>query len=160
MFIVRAQESEVQQMKYIRAAIIAVSLVSLISCATLRQEEIDPWLAAMSGDKPAAANFEGKWQDPESFSAKSFIITGWGHGYMRQNHNKLKGVIGSYNVKGIVSGEIVYLVFYTGGTVYYTARLEMFEKGVLEGEYFEADDREQKKDSPTKFKITQSNSSI
>ena len=124
--------------------------LSILSCASIpmKQEEIDPWLAAMSGDKPAALNVEGKWHDPESEG-----VFGWGEGDILQDGDKIKGIIGSYSVKGIVSGEVVYVVFYTKGKVYYTANLKMPENGVLSGQYFEAKDREQKKGFPTKFII-------
>ena len=79
---------------------------------------------------------------------------GWGEGTLFQNGNKLSGTIGSYDLKGVVSGGIVYLAFYTKGRVYYTARLEMIERGVLAGKYFDADDRDQKKGYDTKFNIT------
>ena len=142
-------------MKYPTIVIIAFSLLSLVSCASLeiKQDEIDSWLISISGDSPSKIDVAGDWRDPDSISVKSLKFTGWGDGYIRQNQNKLKGAIGGYNVKGIVSGEIVYLVFYTGGIVYYTARLEVIDDGELAGEYFEADDREQKRGSPTMFRI-------
>jgi hypothetical protein len=114
----------------------------------MKQDEIDPWLAEISGDKPAVLNVEGNWHDPESEGA-----FGWGQGDILQNGNKIKGTIGSYSVSGVVSGQTVYVVFYTKGKVYYTAILEMPERGVLSGQYFEAKDKEQKNGFPTKFII-------
>ena len=73
---------------------------------------------------------------------------GWGEGYLKQDQNKVSGAIGNYNIKGIVSGNKVYLVFIYGGSVYYTARLEMID-GLLVGNYFEADDKEQSNGYPT-----------
>ena len=142
-------------MKYPTIVIIALSLISFVSCASLeiKQDEIESWLIEISGDKPDNIHVAGDWRDPESISVKSFKFTGWGDGYIRQTQNKLKGAIGAYYDKGIVSGDTVYLVFYTGGIVYYTARLEMIDEGELAGEYFEADDREQKRGSPTMFSI-------
>lgn len=74
----------------------------------------------------------------------------WGEGYLRQEGNKISGAIGNYNITGIVSGKIVYLAFLYGGTVYYTARLEMFQDS-LTGNYFKAKDKEQTKGYPTSF---------
>jgi hypothetical protein len=48
-----------------------------------------------------------------------------------------------------VSSKKVYLVFLSGGKVYYTARLEMFEDGVLNGSYFDAGDIKQAGGYPT-----------
>lgn len=63
--------------------------------------------------------------------------------------NILSGAIGNYVIEGVVSGNKVYLVFLSGGVVYYTARLEMFEDGVLRGKYFDSDDKEQANGYPT-----------
>ena len=124
--------------------------LSMVSCASIhmKQDEIDPWLVEISGDKPAALNVQGRWHDPESEG-----VFGWGEGDIRQNGNKINGTIGSYSVSGVVSGEVVYVVFYTKGKVYYTAKLSMPESGVLSGKYFEAKDREQKNGFPTEFII-------
>ena len=137
-------------MKLFNRSMAILLMLSLVSCASIamKQEEIEPWLVAMSSDKPAALTVEGKWRDPESDG-----IFGWGKGDIHQDGNKLRGTIGSYSVKGIVAGEIVYIVFFIKDRVYYTATLEMPEKGVLVGEYFQASDREQKKGYPTKFLI-------
>ena len=58
------------------------------------------------------------------------------------------GAIGNYNIKGVVSGKTVYLVFLHAGKVYYTAHLELFQ-GSLNGNYFKANDKEQTKGYPT-----------
>ncbi|MEN8245599.1 MAG: hypothetical protein ABFS43_11935 [Thermodesulfobacteriota bacterium] len=142
-------------MKQINPLITILLLLTFLSCAPLeiKQEEIDPWLISISGNQQAEINVEGIWHDPDSLTAKGFIFTGWGKGHIYQDGNKLSGAIGSYNVRGIVSVKTVFLVFYSGGSVYYTARMEMVEKGVLEGQYFDADDREQKAGYPTKLLI-------
>jgi len=131
--------------------IVVLLILSIISCASVKfkPEEIDPWLVTISGDMSATINVEGKWSDPESEG-----VMGWGEGTVIQNGNKLSGTIGSYDLKGVVSGGIVYLAFYTKGRVYYTARLQIIERGVLAGKYFDADDREQKKGYDTKFNVT------
>ena len=122
-------------------------LVFLISCShgALKQEEINPWLNTISGGKPPEIDITGKWQDVQG---TSFFT--WGEGYLRQEKNKISGAIGDYNIEGVVSGKIVYLVFLSGGRVYYTARLEMF-RDLLTGNYFKANDREQTKGYPTSF---------
>jgi hypothetical protein len=128
-------------MKSFSAVFLTISLIFVISCA-LKQQEIDPWLSTISGDKPPEINVTGKWRDAQG----SGFFT-WGEGNLRQEHNKANGVIGDYNIKGVVSGKIAYLVFLYGGTVYYTARLEMFEDS-LAGNYFKARDKEQTKGYP------------
>ena len=137
-------------MKTLRSLLAIILLLSIFSCASIpmKQAEIDPWLAEMSGDKAAEISVEGKWHDPESEG-----VFGWGEGDIIQNGNKINGTIGSYSVSGVVSAETVYVVFYTKGKVYYTAKLTMPEKGVLSGQYFEAKDREQMNGLPAKFII-------
>jgi hypothetical protein len=126
---------------------LTLSLIFVISCShgALRQEEINPWLNTISGGKPPEIDITGKWRDTQG----SGFFT-WGEGYLRQEQNKISGAIGDYNIEGVVSGKIVYLVFLYRGAVYYTARLEMFQD-LLNGNYFKANDKEQKKGYPTSF---------
>ena len=127
---------------------LTLSLIFVISCASgaLKQKETDPWLwlNTISGGKLPEIDITGKWHDAQS----SWF--GWGEGYLRQEQNKINGAIGDYNITGIVSGKIVYLVFLYRGTVYYTSRFEIFED-LLTGNYFKANDKEQKKGYPTSF---------
>lgn len=123
---------------------LTLSLIFVISCA-LKQKEIDPWLNTISGGKPPEINIAGKWRDTQG---TGFFT--WGEGHLRQAQNKISGNIGDYNIEGVVSGKIVYLVFLSRSRVYYTARLEMFQN-LLSGNYFKANDKEQKKGYPTSF---------
>ncbi|WP_319524595.1 hypothetical protein [uncultured Desulfosarcina sp.] len=127
---------------------IALSLIFLVSCmvGALKQAEIDPWLATISGGESPEINIAGKWRD-----AKGNSWLGWGEGYLRQDQGKINGAIGNYNIKGVVAGKYAYLVFLYGGDVYYTLRLEMIEDGLLVGNYFEANDKTQKNGYPTSF---------
>ncbi len=129
---------------------LTLSLIFVISCShgALKQEEINPWLNTISGGKPPEIDITGKWQDTQG---TGFFT--WGEGYLRQEKNKISGVIGDYNIEGVVSGKIVYLVFVYGDRVYYTARMEVF-KDLLTGKYFKANDKEQTKGYPTSFKKT------
>ncbi len=131
---------------------LTLSLIFVISCTSgaLKQKENDPWLwlNTISGGEPPEIDLTGKWRDTQG---TGFFT--WGEGYLRQEQNKISGAIGDYNIIGIVSGKKVYLVFLSKGTVYYTARLEMF-KDLLTGNYFKANDKEQKKGYPTSFAKT------
>ncbi|MBM4340906.1 MAG: hypothetical protein FJ110_15350 [Deltaproteobacteria bacterium] len=134
-------------MRSFASAFLTLSLVFVISCATT-QKEIDPWLNTISGGKPPEIDITGKWRDTQG----SGFFT-WGEGYLHQEQNKIRGVIGDYNISGVVSGKIVYLAFLSGGRVYYTARLEMFQD-LLTGNYFKANDKEQKRGYPVSFAKT------
>jgi len=122
-----------------------LSIIFVISCShgALKQEEINSWLNIISGGKPPEIDITGKWQDAPGSSR-----FGWGEGYLRQEQEEISGAIGDYNIEGIVSGKIVYLVFLYHGRVYYTARLEVFQN-LLAGNYFKANDKEQTKGYPT-----------
>ena len=126
---------------------LVLSLIFVISCA-IRQKEIDPWLSTISGGNPPEIDITGRWRDTQG----SGFFT-WGEGYLKQEQNKISGVIGDYNINGVVSGKIVYLVFLYRGTVYYTARLELFE-GLLTGNYFKANDKKLKSGYPISFSKT------
>jgi len=125
--------------------LLTLSLIFVISCApALKQKEIDPWLNTISGGKPSEIDITGQWHDAEG------SMFGWGKGYLSQEQNKISGNIGDYDIQGVVSGKIVYLVFLYRGKVYYTARLEM-SQNLLIGNYFKASDKEQKKGYLTSF---------
>ncbi len=126
--------------------VIIVSLAFLFACsfAGLKQEEIPNWLSTISTGEAPEIDISGEWYDAEG----NFFF-GWGEGYLRQNGNNVNGAIGNYLVEGRVSGKKIYLVFLSGGEVYYTARLKRFEDGVLKGSYFDASDKEQTGGYPT-----------
>jgi len=132
-----------KKMRSFTTVFLTLSLIFAISCApALKQQEIDPWLNTISGGEPPKIDITGRWCDAQG----SGFFT-WGEGNLRQEGNKVKGVIGDYNITGIVSGKIVYFVFLYAGTVYYTAHLEMFQDS-LTGNYFKAKDKEQTKGYP------------
>ena len=130
-----------QRIKSFLTVFLALSLIFVVSCRyrllALKPDQVDAWLTTVSGGEAPQIDITGKWHDPQA----------WGEGYLRQEQNKITGIIGSYNIKGIVSGKIVYLVFLYSGYVYYTARLEMYQD-ILTGNYFKAIDKKQKRGYP------------
>ncbi len=93
-------------------------------------KQVDSWLKISEGERPRI-NITGKWHDTQGSG-----FFGWGEGYLRQEKNRVTGAIGGYDIKGVVSGKVVHLIFLSGGIVYYTARLEIFEdKDLLMGDY-------------------------
>lgn len=132
--------------KIIYVFAILMVFLPLMACSSgLTKAEIDPWLQQLSGDRAPAINVEGKWQDANANPDTPFS---WGRGYLEQQGNKITGSLGNYNVQGRVSGDTVYLVFLSAGEVYNTARLEKQKDGVLRGDYFYADDKEQENGMP------------
>jgi len=128
-------------------AFLLIVVISSTSGAAKQEDDLWLWLNKISGGEPPLIDITGKWRDTQG---TGFFT--WGEGHLRQEQNKVTGVIGDYNVIGIVSGKKVYLVFLSGGKVYYTARLEMFQD-LLTGNYFKAKDKEQKKGYPLSFTI-------
>ena len=114
--------------KWIYGSLLMLTVLMLAACTTgLKKDEIDTWLTDISGANPPAINVEGKWRDADVDPNTPF---GWGKGVFEQEGSRVTGYIGNYNVTGTVSGNKVYLVFLSGGSVYYTARLEMKEAGL------------------------------
>ncbi len=133
-------------MSLFKTFVLTLSLIILVSCSSaLKQQQIDQWLNTISEGKPPEMDITGQWRDRQGTG----MFT-WGQGSLWQKEDKVSGVIGDYNVTGIVSGRIVYLVFLHGGTVYYTARLEMSQES-LSGRYFKAKDQQQRKGYAASF---------
>jgi hypothetical protein len=129
--------------------LLALSLIFVISFGAEAKEDPWIWLSKIAGNDPPEINITGKWRD----TAGTGMLT-WGEGSLAQDQNKVTGVIGDYNVIGIVSGKKVYVVFLYHDRTYYTARLELSQQFVqdeLVGSYFKAKDKEQKKPYPISF---------
>jgi hypothetical protein len=104
-------------MRLFSAVFVVLSVIFVISCA-INQKEVDPWLNTVSGGRPPEIDITGRWQD-----TKGGGFFAWGEGHLRQEENRISGTIGDYDIKGVVSGKMVYLVFMYRGTVYYTAHV-------------------------------------
>ena len=129
--------------------VLVLSLIFVVLFSAEAKEDPWIWLTKISGNEPPEVNITGKWRD----TAGTGMLT-WGEGFLTQDQNKVTGVIGDYNVIGIVSGKKVYLVFLYHDRIYYTARLELsrkFAEDELVGSYFKAGDKEQVKPYPTSF---------
>ncbi len=135
-------------MRSFTVVFLTLSLIFVLSSPSgAAKQEDDPWLwlNKISGGESPQIDITGKWRDTQGTGTFT-----WGEGDLRQEQNKVTGVIGDYNVIGIVSGKKAYLVFLYRGKVYYTARLEL-SQNLLTGNYFNGKDREQTKGYPTSF---------
>ena len=138
-----------------------IASLLMLSCThfTLQVAEVDSWLIEKAGDKTPTVNISGKWQDWETdynYDEKRFNPfgwgTGWGKGAFDQKGKNITGIMGVYVIKGIVSGNRVYLVFISGGSVHYTANFEMIGDNELLGTYYSSSDIQQSKPYPMGFK--------
>jgi hypothetical protein len=83
------------------------------------------WLNSMKG-KPGI-DITGEWD------AGSVFGGGWGGSKFVQNGNEINGIMGLYNVQGVVDGDNVYLVFTSSDRVYYTGHLKPMDKKTMAG---------------------------
>ena len=95
----------------------------LSSCLTYSQT--NAWLNEQKG--VPTINISGGWD------AGSVFGGGWGGASIVQNGNEVVGTIGLYNIKGVVNGDNIYLVFTSGARIYYTAHLKPSRDGGFEG---------------------------
>jgi len=137
-------------MKKMMFAFLVVPALSIFACSSALQiTEIDPWLSAKGGAAKASVNITGKWKDAMNES-DSFLS--WGQGELVQKGDAVTGNIGTYEVKGKVSGSTVYLVLYDKMAVQYTAKFELKDNKELYGSYYSARDRDQTGPTPMAFK--------
>ena len=94
----------------------------LISCFTMPMIKGDKWL--YSKKENPEINISGKWVSQE-----------WGKATFKQEKKDVKGTLGEYPVKGVVSGTTVYLLMYWDEKVYFTAELKASDNNTLEGVY-------------------------
>jgi len=106
------------------ASFILVALCALIS-SCLTHYQTNSWLNAQKG-KPTV-DITGGWD------AGSVFGGGWGGASIVQDGNEIVGTIGLYNIKGVVNGDDIYLVFTSGAKIYYTGHLKRSHDGDLVG---------------------------
>ena len=80
------------------------------------------WLDSKN-DNPEI-NVSGTWNSPE-----------WGIGRFKQEGRNVEGVLGDYPAKGVVSGNTVYLLMYSGDKVHYSAELKASDNDNFQGFY-------------------------
>ena len=69
-------------------------------------------------------NVAGTWTSPE-----------WGTGRFKQEGGTVEGVLGDYPVKGVVSGNTLYLLMYSGNKADYSAELKALGNDNFQGFY-------------------------
>jgi hypothetical protein len=74
-------------------------------------------------------------EPPQIDISGSYKSEDWGRSYFSQTGADVRGHLGDYPVKGVVSGNKAYLLVSEGGWYYYSAILEMPRPGLLTGYY-------------------------
>ncbi len=82
------------------------------------------WLASKTA-KPDL-DVSGIWSSPE-----------WDSANLKQEGKNITGTVGDYPVKGVVSGNDLYLLMYSGDKIHYFAELKAADKNTLKGLYSE-----------------------
>jgi hypothetical protein len=105
-----------------------LGIVLIMSAALLLQScgvpmtKGESWLASKT-DKPEM-NVSGTWLSPE-----------WGDATLNQEGKDITGMLGDYPVKGVASGNGLYLMMYSGDKVHYYAELKATDKNTFKGLY-------------------------
>lgn len=99
----------------------ACLLVLAISACSLTRKDTNAWLDEKNG--PANVNLTGDWDAGGVWSG------GWGKGTFVQEGKRFSGTLGLYYAEGVVSGDDIYMVIYSGKKVYYTALLKKVGNG-------------------------------
>jgi hypothetical protein len=111
---------------YIRGILLvgAASLIAVAANAAKVEKEGKAWLAPHSD--PATINVKGTWYDKN-----------WGNVQLNQAEgaNQVSGRGDGWDVTGVVSGNRVYLLFSSKGTIKYSAVLTAVNDYTLEGGY-------------------------
>jgi hypothetical protein len=103
--------------------VILVLSISLffISCG-VPMTKGEKWL--YSKKENPEINISGTWVSPE-----------WGVATFKQENKDVTGSLGDYPVKGIVSGNTIYLLMYSGKRVHYSAELKASDNNTFKGVY-------------------------
>jgi hypothetical protein len=72
----------------------------------------------------------GTWSSPD-----------WGIAILKQKENGITGTFGEYLVKGVASGNSLYLMMYLGDRAYYFAELKATDKDTFKGRYSDQTNR-------------------
>jgi hypothetical protein len=108
--------------RYFSIALIMSSALFLLSCGGVTVTKGENWLASKK-DKPEM-DVSGAWSSPE-----------WGAATLKQEGNRITGMLGDYPVKGVASGKGLYLMMYSGDSVHYFAELMATDKNTFKGLY-------------------------
>jgi len=108
-------------MNFIKTTAILLMILALSSCGGLTRKDTDRWLE--SKNTQSTIDMTGEWDTGGSWTG------GWGRGRFIQEGRNFSGTLGRYYAEGVVSGEEIYMVIYSGKTVYYTAILRKSDDG-------------------------------
>ena len=101
----------------------------LVSCG-MAMTKGQTWLDSKKGNPEI--NVTGTWMSPEWGTA---TFKQWGSAKLNQENRNVEGVLGDYPVRGVVSGNTISLLMYSGQKVDYSAELKASDNNTLKGFY-------------------------
>lgn len=107
--------------RFFWVALIVISALYLQACG-VSMIKGENWLASKT-DKPEI-DVSGAWSSPE-----------WGVANLKQEGKNITGTLGDYPVKGVASGNDLYLLMYSGDKIHYFAELKAADKNTFKGLY-------------------------
>ncbi|OHD71031.1 MAG: hypothetical protein A2W19_08445 [Spirochaetes bacterium RBG_16_49_21] len=116
-------KEQIMNTKILASFILLAQCALISSCLTHYQT--NTWLNTQKG--VPTINITGGWD------AGSVFGGGWGGASIVQNGNEIIGTIGLYNIKGVINGDNIYLIFTSGAKIYYTGHLKPSQDGSLVG---------------------------
>jgi hypothetical protein len=78
---------------------------------------------------------ESKTAKPEINIAGTWACPEWGIAMFKQEERQITGMLGDYPVKGVVSGNSIYLLMYSDERVDYFAELKASDMNIFKGFY-------------------------
>jgi len=112
-------------MKKIKTVFILMLLFVIIGCQSAMHidQECQNWINSNAGSP--GMDITGTWKN-----------TNWGDAILKQQGNSVSGYLGDYSVTGSIDGKMMFIGIYYGQSLYYSAILELVEKNILRGEYY------------------------
>ena len=108
--------------RFFGIALVVTSALFLLSCVGTTVTQGENWLASKT-DKPEM-DVSGTWTSPE-----------WGRSTFKQDGKNVTGVLGDYPARGVVSGNVLYLMMYAGEKADYFAELKATDLNNFNGVY-------------------------
>lgn len=119
--------------------------VAILSGCALKYQEVDSWLTSKAGNEKVNVDVSGDWQDINSnkngAGCLGMFFSCWGTASFEQQGRNVSGVLDTYAVKGVVSGDTLFMVMMYANTPYYMAKLD-FKNNRLSGSYYYSKDKD------------------
>lgn len=125
----------------IRPALRALLAMAAISALLPGCQTVEDAIGSFNAKRYARHNEPGERWLSDQMQPANINVSGnyrsraWGSSFLAQNGREVRGHIGDYPVKGVVSGNKAYLLLSSDGWYYYSAVLEMPNPGLLVGYY-------------------------